>query len=89
MVKPRETKMQIATTLTMQIGRKHYPVASLADASAKFCAARDKSGFGASRTPTPRIFEGDKQIAYISYNGRVWAGSTYQPDATPLCEAAA
>ncbi len=78
----------VKASLSIQIGRKRYPVASLAEASAMFCAARDKSGFGASRTPDPKIFEGDKQIAYISYNGRVWAGSKYVPNATPLCEAA-
>jgi len=75
------------TTLTLEIRKRRYPVASLADASAMFCAARDKAGTGASRTPTPLIYDGaGEQIAYISYNGRVWAGSPrdWAPDRTPL-----
>jgi len=81
---PNLTRMQFAETLTIKVGRKHYAVASLAEASALYCAARDKCGFGASRVPNAPIFEGSRQIAYVSYNGRVWAGKEWQPDATPL-----
>lgn len=39
--------------MTMRVGPRFYPVASLAEASRMFCAARDKAGTGASETPRP------------------------------------
>jgi hypothetical protein len=87
----RENPMPTVTaTLTLKIGRRAYSVPSYADASRMFCAARDKSGLGASRVPTPLIYDANgQQVAYVSYNGRVWAGSPrdWQPGRTPLCEA--
>ncbi len=76
-----------APTLTMMIRNRRYAVASLAEASTMFCAARDKAGTGSSRTPTPLIYDGaGEQIAYISYNGRVWAGHPHNwaPNRTPI-----
>ncbi len=73
-----------ATALSLKIGRKAYPVASYEQASEMFSAARDRSGLGSSDVPNGRIFSGAEQVAYISYNGKVWAGSTYQPAAVPL-----
>ena len=50
-----------------------------------FCMARDKMGEGASRTPTTLIVdESGSVIGYVSYNGRIWAGSTYVAGAQPL-----
>lgn len=86
----RETTMTTLTpTLTMQIGRRRYPVATLAEASRMFCAARDKSGVGGSKTPTPILFDANgAQVAYVSYNGRVWAGNPrdWQPGNKPIWE---
>lgn len=77
--------MQMTATYQVAIGRKRYTVPSLQVASEVFCAARDKAMTGASRTPTPLVYDAaGKQIGYISYNGRVWPGRTYRPDATPL-----
>lgn len=84
-----------ATTLTMQIGRRRYQVASLTEASRMFCTARDKAMHrgvgGSSHTPTPMIYNGDRLIGYVSYNGRVWAGHPHdwQPGMKPLLETAA
>lgn len=82
--------MDIAPMLTIRIGKKSYPIASFADASRMVCAARDKSGVGSSRFKDPIIYEGDKAVAHVSYNGRVWAGSPreWTAKSTPLCEAA-
>lgn len=81
--------MQIARTMFMQLGRKRFQVASFEQASRMFCEARDRSGNGASKTPTPLIVdENGAVIAHISYNGRVWAGAEWTAGATPLCEAA-
>jgi hypothetical protein len=77
--------MTPAKTMFLQIGRKRYQVATFEQASLMFCAARDKSGNGASRTPSPKIVdERGEVIGHVSYNGRVWSGATYVPDATPL-----
>lgn len=78
-----------AAQLAISVGGKLYPVASLGEASRMFCAARDKAeavyGAGASRTPSPLIYEGDKPIGYVAYNGRIFAGapSGWTP-ATPI-----
>lgn len=71
--------------LYMQIGRKRYQVASLQEASEMFCAARDKSGHGASRTPDVTIVnERGDTVARISYNGRVWPVGEWTPDQKPI-----
>ena len=71
--------------LYMQIGRKRYQVASLQEASEMFCAARDKSGHGASRTPDVTIVdERGETVARISYNGRVWPVGEWTPDQKPI-----
>jgi hypothetical protein len=41
-------------TMFLEIGRKRFQVASVEEASRMFCAARDKAGEGASRTPSPK-----------------------------------
>lgn len=79
-----------AAMLTMVVGKRRYSVSSLAEASAMFCAARDKAGTGASRTPTPMVYNaaGDL-VAHISYNGRVWSGHPrdWTPETKPMMEA--
>ena len=77
------------TAATMTIGRRSYPVASLAEASAMFIAARDRAGTGGRDTPTPLLFDREgRQIAYVSYNGRVWAGTPrdWKPGHRPLVD---
>lgn len=40
-----------------------------------FCAARDKMGEGARKTPSPKIVDEDgNTIGYVAYNGRVFEG---------------
>lgn len=72
-------------TMFLQIGRKRFQIASFEEASRMFCAARDKMGEGASRTPSPKIVdERGEVIGHVSYNGRVWAGPTYIAGNIPL-----
>jgi len=72
-------------TMFLQIGRRRYEVASFRDASEMFCAARDKSGFGASQMPIVAVVtDSGRELARVSYNGRVWAAGGYRPDAVPL-----
>lgn len=73
--------------LTVRIGRKRFPLASLAQASEAFCATRDAAGTGASKTPTPIIEDAyGRTVAYVSYNGRVWSGipSEWHSGSKPL-----
>lgn len=49
--------------------KKSYSVNSLAEASAIFNAARDKSGKGMRTMPLPSINEGQ---FHFSYNGKIW-----------------
>lgn len=42
-----------AQQIVLKIGRRSYPVADYAEASRMYCAARDRAGTGASRTPMP------------------------------------
>ena len=56
--------------------RKTVAKGALAELSAIYCAARDKSGLGGSRWHEGKIYnESGDQIAYISYNGRIWSGT--------------
>ncbi len=65
-----------AKLMFLQIGRRRYQVASFEEASRMFCVAREKSGFGSSKIPSPNIVdERGEVIAYVAYNGRVFAGT--------------
>lgn len=71
---------EITRTMYLQIGRKRYHVASFKEASDKFCAARDASGNGASRTPSPLLVDdAGAVIGHVSYNGRVWVLALFGP----------
>ena len=77
----------IVEALTIQVGRKSYPIADLAAASRMVCAARDKAAIGNRCFKPPLIYEGGRPIAYVSYNGRVWAGINprgWKPGDKPL-----
>jgi hypothetical protein len=71
---------------TMRVGGKVYEVASLADASRMFCAARDAHGEGASRTPTPVVLRNGVEWGHVSYNGKVWSclPGEWMPDDAPV-----
>lgn len=79
------TRRLLTPTMFLQVGNTRYEVESLEHASVMFCAARDKSGFGASGTPVVTVVsDGGQEIARISYNGRVWPAGDWRTDATPL-----
>lgn len=67
-------------TMTLHIGRRHFPVDSIAAASAKYSEVRDASGKGASSMPDGRLVDGAHAYR-ISYNGKVWTGEAlaYNP----------
>lgn len=83
----------IKPALTIKVGRKSYPIADYAEASRMTLAAAHALMMAGARMSesfrTPLIFEGKRQVAYVSQNGRVWAGHPreWKPGATPLCEA--
>ena len=77
--------MKISGPIFLQLGQRRFQIATLEEASFKFCAVRDRAGEGASRTPSPLIVdEQGTVIGHISYNGRVWSGATYAAGTVPL-----
>lgn len=68
----------------MTVKGKKYEIASFADASVIYDRLRSASGQGMSRFPEGKIFDGRIQIAYVSYNAKVWAGTFYDPEAKPV-----
>ena len=57
--------------MKLLIGKKSSPVASFAEASARYQQARGKKP--SSRMPSGVVHDDDgREIAWISYNGRVW-----------------
>jgi hypothetical protein len=71
---PKVTRTEAAPALTLRVRGKSYPVTDYAEASRMVCEARDQAGIGNSDFPTPLIYEGGRQVAHVSYNGRVWPG---------------
>lgn len=68
-----------------------HPVASLRDASERFCAARDGLGIGSTAlfraVGNVILLDADRRtVGYVSYNGRVWSGSPrdWKPGSVPL-----
>jgi hypothetical protein len=60
-------------------------VETLEEASRVYCKLRDESDEGSSTFPEGRLYDtSGEQIAYVSYNGRVWSGSKHDLDATPI-----
>jgi len=80
--------MTVSEPIFIQIGRRRYQVADLAQASQMYSAARDhkmRGSGGASRTPDALIVTASgKPVARISYNGRVWPPEPWHPDQKPL-----
>lgn len=71
----KTTKSTPAPILYMVIGGKRYPVPSLEEASRRYAFVRDRCGEGASTISSAPILDAaGNQVAYISYNGKVWAG---------------
>lgn len=65
----------VARELFLQIGRRRYQVASIAEAVEMHNKARDASEHGASKMPRVTIINAAGAHLYgISYNGRVWNG---------------
>ena len=71
--------------LLKMAGKIRFASNSLADLSAYFCNWRDGLDLGASQMPKGFVLDSDGSvIGHISYNGRVWAGVEYAPNASPL-----
>lgn len=60
------------------------PLTTLNDASAAFRAFCDENGFGARDAGDCQIWQGNKIVAHVSYNGKVWEGETWTRDAKPI-----
>lgn len=72
---------------SVRIGRRTFPFTSLEHVSAAYSATIDRVGSGSRATPACDILDGGgNRIAYVSYNGRVWAADKKAGDA-PLYDA--
>lgn len=70
--------------LYFSIRRVAFNAATLAEASAKYCAARDAAGEGASTFPSPVVYQKGKRLGRLSYNGRIWPPGEWAADTVPL-----
>ncbi len=57
---------------------------TLKELSEAYCRVRDDSGEGMSTFRNAIVKQNGKVVGYISYNGRIWPGTTYQAGAIPL-----
>lgn len=73
---PASGSTQAIVFSTMKIGRKTYKVSDLAEASRLYEEAR---GYKRSSQMSNGLLFNDsgKQVGYVSYNARVWAGTDY------------
>lgn len=73
-------------TLFVERGGKRFEVASLQEASDKWNQFRDVTGAGASKIGEgAKIVDQDgKEVARISYNGKVWGPGKWKPGDKPL-----
>lgn len=79
------TATQIAEPIFLKVGAFLFQIESLKQASEIYCASRDAYGEGASGTPECKVVTADhREVAHISYNGRVWPAGGYQSDIAPL-----
>src|SRR5688572_7788758 len=79
------TRSTHAAALTLTIGRRSFPVANLADASARY--QRFRGSKLSSRVPDGFVTDASgTRVARVSYNGRVWAPDPWQPGAEPILE---
>lgn len=72
--------------MLLTIGKRSFPVASLADASIRYQQFRGTK----SRTRCPEglvMNEASEVVAKVSYNGRVWAPGPWTPGQQPMLEA--
>lgn len=75
------------TTYELQIGNRFVTVRSFAEASQVYSRIRAKSGLGASKLPFGKIWQGNIEVASVSYNGRVWSVGDWAETKKPLLEA--
>ena len=59
-------------------------VLSFREASEKYREFTDKHNLGSSQCEDGKVFRNGKQIARVSYNGKVWKELEYIPGRTPV-----
>lgn len=75
--------------MTINGKKRSVAVADYAAASAHFLSEQVRIGYRSpnDRTVYPRsaeLFSNGVQVAYVSQNGKVWAGTEWEPDSDPL-----
>lgn len=62
---------------------KTYEVKNLEEASRLYTSVRDTFGVGSSEISAGKVYEGRKQLAVVSYNGRIWSPVEYREVGKP------
>lgn len=71
--------------MILKIGsRASIEVSSFEDASQLYAQYRDASLEGASTFPDGTVLDGNRIIARVSYNAKVWPPTRWAPGQTPL-----
>ena len=72
--------------LNVVIDNKTYgKVRTFEEASRKYTFAREEAQLKSSElSPAELVDESGKTVAFVSYNGKVWAGDKYKPGQAPL-----
>ena len=70
----------------LTIGSETHTFDTLPEVSAFWCALREHHGWRSSTAPDNIVYEGDKFIGYVSFNGRIWAGFSrdWRPGDKPI-----
>jgi N12 class adenine-specific DNA methylase/antitoxin (DNA-binding transcriptional repressor) of toxin-antitoxin stability system len=81
-----ETAVTAKQQLFVRWGGQTHPVESLQDASEKWEAFRDKAGAGVSEVGNgvSIVDQTGKEVARVSYNGRVWPAGEHKRGNVPL-----
>ena len=62
------------------------PLEAINDASALYRAFITEHNLGSSQAGVALIKTGELRVARVSYNGKVWEGDSWNPNAKPIYE---
>lgn len=69
---------------SIRVGGRRLPFLGIRETSEVYRETIERLGLGGSQTPACEILDGDMVVAHVSYNGRVWAGSSWVSGAKPI-----
>jgi hypothetical protein len=64
--------------------KKRYTGETFEEISKEFRQVRDESNRTSESFPMPKVYDGEKEIGWISYNGNIWPLGTRTNETIPL-----